>query len=341
MRHAWRGPLMAALLIGIALSAPLLALAQSDETSQFPLFPKPALLAPNVEFWKKVFTEYRIGDFVLHDRQNLALVYGVVRVRETASQARAAELAKPEIDRFRARLQAILIGLAAGTAAQELGPDAGAVFELWGCPCEPDALLRAADNIRVQQGLREKVDEGLARARLLLPRITQIFREHDVPVELAALPLVESSFNPRAYSKVGAAGLWQFMRSTGQQYMKVTKKRDDRRDPIRATDGAAHLLKANYQTLGSWPLAIIAYNHGTEGIHTAKAAVGSNAIEDIIAGYTGPRFGFASKNFYAEFLAALEIVHPLILECSNKPAKPQVASRAKSAKVRRASYRRS
>ncbi len=343
MRRAWRGLLTAAVLIVLVGASGRPALAQSDETPQFPLFPKPAPLVPNVEFWKKVFTEYRIGDFVLHDRSNLALVYGVVRVKETASQGRAAELAKPEIDRLRGRYQAILIGLAAGTSPEELGTDAASVFELWGCPCEPDALLRAADNIRVQQGLREKVDEGLARARVLLPHIIRIFREHDIPIELAALPLVESSFNPNAYSKVGAAGLWQFMRSTGQQYMKVTKKRDDRRDPIRATDGAAHLLKSNYRTLGSWPLAIIAYNHGTEGIQTAKTAVGSSAIEDIIATYTGPRFGFASKNFYAEFLAALEVVHPLIVESSVKPPKALVVTTAKpaKAKVRRVSYRRS
>jgi hypothetical protein len=81
---------------------------------------------------------------------------------------------------------------------------------------------------------------------------------------------------------------------------------------MRATEAAARLLRNNYETLGSWPLAIVAYNHGHAGIQAASAAVGSNAIEDIVARYTGPRFGFASKNFYAEFLAALDVVHPLL-----------------------------
>jgi membrane-bound lytic murein transglycosylase D len=133
-------------------------------------------------------------------------------------------------------------------------------------------------------------------------------------MELAALPMVESSYNPQAYSKAGAVGLWQFIRSTGKQYLTIKRKRDDRRDPIRATEAAAHLLRHNYETLGSWPLAITAYNHGREGILTARAAVGSSAIEEIIARYNGPRFGFASRNFYAEFLAALEVVRPIILE---------------------------
>jgi hypothetical protein len=156
------------------------------------------------------------------------------------------------------------------------------------------------------------VEEGLHRASKLLPRILAILRQHQVPAELAALPMVESTFNPAAYSKAGAAGLWQFIRSTGKQYSLISRKRDDRRDPVRATEAAARLLRDNYQALGSWPLAIVAYNHGHAGIRAASTLVGSTAIEDIVARYNGPRFGFASKNFYAEFLAALDVVHPLL-----------------------------
>jgi membrane-bound lytic murein transglycosylase D len=281
---------------------------------QSPHFPRPPLLDPNVEFWKQIYTEYGVGDFVLHDRNNLGVIYGVVRVGDTTSQCRAAELARSEIQRLRAKHQDLLTKLAGGVPPEELGAEAESVSQAWGCPCPSDVLLRAADNIRVQQGLRQKVDEGLRRARKLLPRILAILREHKLPMELAALPMVESSYNPQAYSKAGAVGLWQFIRSTGKQYLTITRKRDDRRDPIRATEAAAHLLRHNYEALGSWPLAIIAYNHGREGILTARTAVGSSAIEEIIARYNGPRFGFASRNFYAEFLAALEVVRPVILE---------------------------
>ena len=79
-----------------------------------------------------------------------------------------------------------------------------------------------------------------------MPRIVSILRRHNVPVELAALPMVESTFNPAARSKVGAAGLWQFIRSTGRNYLTITRKRDDRQDPIRSTEAAARLLKHNY-----------------------------------------------------------------------------------------------
>jgi hypothetical protein len=279
---------------------------------EHPHFPRPALIQPNVEFWKQVYTEHGVGDFVLHDRVRLGVVYEVVRVKESTNQVRAEYLARPEVQRARAKYERILSDLALGTPPEQLGADAVRVAQLWGCPCGPETLLQAAGNIRVQQGLREKVDEGLQRARPLMPKMMSILKRHDVPLELAALPLVESTFNPKARSKAGAVGLWQFMHSTGKRYLKITRKRDDRRDPLLATQAAARLLRHNYEALGSWPLAIVAYNHGAAGMMAATATVGSTAIEDIVARYSGPRFGFASRNFYAEFLAALDVMHPLL-----------------------------
>ena len=304
--------LVTTILAGTLLVASPRPAAADVTPPQNPHFPTPVALTPNVAFWKQIYTEHGVGDFVLHDRDNLGVIYGVVRVAEQANQIRAEQLAKPEIDRARGNYREALLRLADGASPEDLGPEGRRAADLWRCPCGPESLRRAADNIRVQQGLREKVDEGLRRARGLLPKIVTILQRHEVPVELAALPLVESTYNPAAYSKAGAAGLWQFIRSTGKQYALVRGRRDHRRDPVRATEAAARLLRNNYEALGSWPLAIVAYNHGHAGIQAASAAVGSNAIEDIVARYTGPRFGFASKNFYAEFLAALDVVHPLL-----------------------------
>jgi membrane-bound lytic murein transglycosylase D len=128
-----------------------------------------------------------------------------------------------------------------------------------------------------------------------------------LPPELAVLPHVESSFNPAAYSKVGAAGLWQFMRSTGRRYMRIDSAVDDRLDPFRSTEAAAQLLAYNYRVLGTWPLALTAYNHGSAGMMRAKESMGSEDIVKILRGYTSRSFGFASRNFYVSFLAALEI----------------------------------
>jgi len=314
MRRFGNRTLLAAILFALTVStSPQGALATDGAGFRDLHFPEPPFLKPNVAFWEQIYTAYGVGDFVLHDRERLGVIYGVVRVADTTDSARAADLAKPEVQRLRAKYQDVLSALAAGVPPQELGPEGRMLWQTWACPCEPEELRRAAGSIRVQQGLREKVDEGIQRAQALLPRILAILQEHDVPVELAALPLVESTYNPRAYSKAGAVGLWQFIRSTGKRYLTITRARDDRRDPLRATEAAARLLRHNYEALGSWPLAIVAYNHGREGMLTARAAVGSSAIEDIIARYTGPRFGFASKNFYAEFLAALKVVQPFLI----------------------------
>jgi len=314
MRRFGNRALLAPILLAFVIfSPPQGACAIEGDGPQTLHFPEPALLKPNVSFWKQIYTTYGVGDFVLHDRERLAVIYAVVRVADTTDPTRAADLAKPEVQRLRAKYQDILLALAAGVSPEELGPEGRMLWQAWACPCAPEELRRAAGKIRVQQGLREKVVEGMQRAQALLPHIFGILQEHDVPVELAALPLVESTFNANAHSKAGAVGLWQFIRSTGKQYLTITRGRDDRRDPLLATKAAARLLRHNYEALGSWPLAIVAYNHGREGILTARAAVGSSAIEDIVARYAGPRFGFASKNFYAEFLAALKVVQPFLI----------------------------
>jgi membrane-bound lytic murein transglycosylase D len=135
----------------------------------------------------------------------------------------------------------------------------------------------------------------------------KIFREEGLPIELAYLPFVESSFNVRARSSAGAVGMWQFMVDTGKKFLRINDAFDERRDPLVSTRAAARLLKQNYALLGNWPLAITAYNHGTEGIFRAISSVESNNLVDIIKHYESPTFGFASKNFYAEFVAAVNI----------------------------------
>jgi membrane-bound lytic murein transglycosylase D len=97
------------------------------------------------------------------------------------------------------------------------------------------------------------------------------------------------------------------MRSTGRDYMQIGGVLDERRDPLRATHAAAQHLQANFDALGSWPLAITAYNHGRAGMMRAVSDTGTIDIGTIVRRYHGPLFGFASRNFYAEFLAAVAV----------------------------------
>jgi membrane-bound lytic murein transglycosylase D len=170
----------------------------------------------------------------------------------------------------------------------------------------PSAFAAAAQNLRVQEGMRERFREGLLRSRYYRSTMERIFRGAGVPPELVTLAEVESGFYSRAKSSAGAVGIWQFTRGTGRQFMRITNRRDDRLDPDAETEAAAELLRSNYLTLGSWPLAITAYNYGTGGMIEASSIYGGD-YSRIVQNYNGAHFGFASKNYYAEFLAALQI----------------------------------
>jgi membrane-bound lytic murein transglycosylase D len=114
--------------------------------------------------------------------------------------------------------------------------------------------------IRCQIGQKDRFREGLIRSGAFIDEMKQIFHSYGLPMDLVYLPHVESSFNPKAYSKFGAAGIWQFVREAGKRYMTVGYAMDERWDPIRSSEAAAQLLKRSYEKFGSWPLAMIHLN---------------------------------------------------------------------------------
>ena len=177
--------------------------------------------------------------------------------------------------------------------------------DLWATDTAPARFAEAADDVRFQLGQSDRFRAGLMRAGAWEAHIAEVLANLGLPAQIAALPHVESSFDPSAYSKVGAAGLWQFMRSTGRRFLRIDNAVDERMDPFRETEAAAQLLNYNYRLLGSWPLAITAYNHGAEGMLRAREQLGTDDIVRIVREYHSPTFGFASRNFYVSFLAAL------------------------------------
>jgi membrane-bound lytic murein transglycosylase D len=161
--------------------------------------------------------------------------------------------------------------------------------------------------VRFQLGQADRFRAGLQRAGVWESHIAATLAAAGIPEEIAVLPHVESSFQPAAMSKAGAAGLWQFIRSTGRRFLRIDRAVDERFDPDRATEAAAQLLTYNYRVLGTWPLAITAYNHGAAGMRRAREQLGTDDIVQIVRYYHSPSFGFASRNYYASFLAALRL----------------------------------
>jgi membrane-bound lytic murein transglycosylase D len=267
-----------------------------------PDLPRPASLQPAVDFWTRIYARVSSSEGLLHDRDNLAIVYDKLELengyRHPARERR--------IRQRRAHYRRILQRLASGKRAN-LGPAQRHVLELWPDGVSDARLRRAARNIRFQLGQADKFRQGLIRAGAWEPHMRSMLAEMELPAELAALPHVESSFNPDAYSRLGAAGIWQFTRLTGRRFLRVDHIVDERMDPFAATEAAGRLLKQNYSVTGDWGLAVTAYNHGLAGIRRAVRITGSNDIADIIDGYDGRRWGFASRNFYPAFLAAVEV----------------------------------
>ncbi len=305
------GGLLAALLS----VTPARAEAPSPEAHNESLpLPFPPGLETQVRFWKNIFATYSTREVVIHDALHLNRVYAVLDFRPLAesglSDAEIAAYAQEKVEREKERVRATLMRLhQLGPHPLGLSEEERKIWALFGNVKAPSKFLAAAakDRMRAQTGLRDRFAAGVEISRRYLPEMEAIFRRAALPVELTRLPLVESCFNVRAYSKAGAAGIWQFMPVTGRLYLRIDDAVDERRDPIASTEAAAQHLKTNYEVLGSWPLAITAYNHGRAGMVRAVAQVGTTDLVAIIKRYNGPSFKFASRNFYAEFVAALEV----------------------------------
>ncbi|MCG8413038.1 MAG: LysM peptidoglycan-binding domain-containing protein [Pseudomonadales bacterium] len=276
------------LLLSVAwLSAT--ALAQSSAE-----FPRPPELEPAVQFWTKVYTEVDTRSGFLHDSQNLSVIYARL------------PLDRSQIENRRTRIREDLRVLGGGKR-DNLTRSQAEILALWPQGVSNETLRNAASNVRWQLGQSDRFLGGLQRSGAYRAHINQVIREKNLPIELAVLPHVESSFNPNAYSSAAAAGMWQFGRATGRRFMRIDHIVDERMDPYIATNAAMSLLEYNYSVLGTWPLALTAYNHGAGGIARAVRQTGTTDIETIVANYRGRAFGFASRNFYAQFLAVLDV----------------------------------
>lgn len=292
------GLILAGCLAVLGLSASVVPAAQARERA---VFPEPASLVPAVRFWVRVYTRIDTDSGYLHDATDLSVIYTTLHFRPGSSRWARERLVRIERDRYAAALRRMAEDARPRTRLDER------VLRLWGPRPTRQQLLEAATNIRFQLGQSNRFREGLVRSGRWKQDIAETLAHLGLPQQLAALPQVESSFNPRAWSKDGAAGLWQFMRSTGRRYLLINSTVDERLDPFSSTEAAAQLLSYDHRLLGTWPLAITAYNFGAAGMRRAVEAVRSENIATIIRDYHGPAFGFASRNFYASFLAVLQI----------------------------------
>ena len=264
--------------------------------------PRPAEIEPDIQFWTRVYTEVDTNGGFIHDDRHLDVVYRTLRFEEGISRRNRDRQRSAAFDAIRAALRTLATG-----KRDNLSQEERHVLSLWPEAVSNQTLASAVDRLRFQLGQADRFRAGLIRSGRWKPYIHEVLRREGVPLELAALPHVESSFDPTAYSRAGAAGMWQFTRSTGLRYMRIDHIVDDRRDPFFSTVAAARLLRDNFEVLQNWALAITAYNHGQAGMRNAVRSTGTDRIEVILREYSGRAFGFASRNFYVAFLAAVDV----------------------------------
>lgn len=292
----------------------------SSSPSKNQHFPVYRVIEPNVNFWEKIYTLYSTREAVIHDREDLSKIFCVVSLLDDL-QPNAQQINKSRIDAAKTKYSAVLSNLARNNPSST--PEERQVAAMY-AGANAKRLQQASESLRAQLGQKERFREGVIRSGAYLPEIKRIFREQNLPEELAYLPHVESSFNPNAYSKAGASGLWQFTPSTGKKYLRIDQRVDERQDPITASHAAAKFLKHNYSVLNSWPLALTAYNYGTAGMVRAQKDKGS--YERIFREYDEGHFKFASRNFYPEFLAALRAAKKLEQDPSLRRHSPTPAT---------------
>ena len=149
--------------------------------------------------------------------------------------------------------------------------------------------------------LRHSVSYMLGACNFYMPIFEEALEAYGLPLELKYLPVIESALNPKAVSRVGATGLWQFMLVTGKQYgLEVNSLVDERRDPVKASYAAAHYLSDLYKVFGDWSLVIASYNCGPGNIN--KAIHRAGGVKDYWQIY--PYLPRETRGYVPAFIAA-------------------------------------
>lgn len=245
-------------------------------------FEVPQGLEKDVQFWIDVYSKYTTHQGVFHLSGQTDQVLGEIDLTDVYANQKWSAIRKEKEADLIIRIQKRLI-------AKRLN-------------------LASIREIRLQMGLKDRMQEAIKLSGYYLPMIEKVFQDEHLPLELSRVIFVESSFNIHAGSKVGASGLWQIMPRMGRKFKYIKPSYDKRNHPYYSTLVAARILKENYQILKSWPLAVTGYNHGVGSMLKIIKKYQSGDIAFLVENVTAKKsFGFASRNFYATFLAALHV----------------------------------
>lgn len=280
---------------------------------------------PMVRFWFFIYTQFDSSQVVFHDKNNLALIYKVLDFSSLHSKGlpkNTLYVLQQKISEEKIKeMKQDILELADGHLSNDsrtrdiLEAIQRAGLQVPVADKDRKKFYKSLkDNLRTQTGQRNFIREGIVRSLPYQKFLAKYFRAKKLPKELLAIPFLESSFNPVAQSKVNALGVWQFMPLIASYFVPKRTDHTDYRSNVGVSSiSAGFLMAENYQILKSWDLAVTAYNSGTKHLLRTKRKLGKTQVrlDDIIKNSDSRHFGFASQNFYSEFLA---LAHTLAYE---------------------------
>lgn len=270
------------------------------------MFVMPERIKNDVAFWSKVYREWDTNQVIFYDEKS-KVVYDVVVLPKIPFELSAPKFRKTiqdRIDEIRAILSDREKKPTGKKRFSDLSKSIAATIKKNGL----DAEIGLSDRVRSQSGLRSLFEFGLRNSGRYADDMKAILRSQGLPEDLLALVFVESLFSLSAVSHAGATGPWGIMKATAKQLgIEVNNFTDERLDPWVATWCAAQYLKKAKENLVEWPLAITSYNYGYAGMMRAVNNWGRD-FETILDNHDGNWFGYASKSYYAEFLAARDTI---------------------------------
>ena len=314
----FRRSIVTLFIVQIFLSSGTASLSFAEPANKFfeknPELQTPSRLRPRVNFWVDIFGNYSKAQVIIHHRRFPQIRFALLDIEQaTAGMNDVAfdsykdRALKAKLKEVREDIAFLAQGEAPKTAQQR---NIESAMRLLGPGLSKyQKIIEDPELVRGQSGIRDKMEEAIQRSGRYLPIMEDTFvNEFELPYELTRLPFVESSFDYKAYSSVAAAGIWQFMPKTARVYMRLSPTVDERLDPIESTRAAAKYLRSAYARLGTWPLALTSYNNGVAGVLSKVRKFGTADISSLVESTEDPPpFGFASTNFFPEFLAAKEV----------------------------------
>lgn len=273
---------------------------------------------PTVNFWFLIYTQFESSSVVIHDKSNLSLIYKVLDFSHLHEKGLPRntlyvlqqKISQEKLDDLKKDLENL------SKEPYSLSLSAKRIYRMLKhanikLPIKKSDrsifFTKLKHNLRTQTGQKNFIRDGVIRSLPYQHFITKYFTDKKLPRELIAVPFLESSFNPKAQSKVNALGVWQFMPLIASYYTpKRTSTTDYRSNVGVASVSAGFLMSENFAIMKSWDLAVTAYNSGTKHLLKTKRELASRSdvdLEAIIKHSDSQHFGFASKNFYSEFLA--------------------------------------